>query len=112
MHKEHCLLAMEAGKHVLCEKALAKNVADAREMYAAAERNGVMLQDGVWTRFFPAVEHARSLIESGEIGDVVMVQSDFESLTLPRRRYLLTVPRRNRSHTGCWIDERSWRCNS
>ena len=80
MHKEHCLLAMEAGKHVLCEKALAENVADAREMYAAAEQNGVMLQDGVWTRFFPAVEHARSLIESGEIGDVVMVQSDFESL--------------------------------
>ncbi len=80
VHKEHCLLAIEAGKHVLCEKALANNVADAREMYAAAERNNVMLQDGVWTRFFPAVEHARSLLEAGAIGEVVMVQSDFESL--------------------------------
>ena len=80
LHKEHCLMAIEAGKHVLCEKTLAKSVADAREMYAAAERNNVMLQDGVWTRFFPAVEHARSLIEAGAIGDVVMVQADFDSL--------------------------------
>jgi dihydrodiol dehydrogenase / D-xylose 1-dehydrogenase (NADP) len=49
-------------------------------MYASAERNNVMLQDGIWTRFFPAVEHARSLLEAGAIGEVVMVQSDFESL--------------------------------
>ena len=79
LHKEHCLMAIEAGKHVLCEKAMAKNVADAREMYAAANSNNVMLQDGVWTRFFPAVEHARNLIEAGEIGDVMTVQADFDT---------------------------------
>jgi dihydrodiol dehydrogenase / D-xylose 1-dehydrogenase (NADP) len=78
LHKEHSLMAIEAGKHVLCEKALANNVADAREMYAAANKNNVMLQDGMWTRFFPAVEHARSLIEAGAIGDVLMVQADFD----------------------------------
>ncbi|GIS19067.1 MAG: hypothetical protein CM15mP120_09830 [Pseudomonadota bacterium] len=39
-----------------------------------------MLQDGVWSRFFPAVEHARHLIEEGAIGDVVMVQADFDAL--------------------------------
>jgi dihydrodiol dehydrogenase / D-xylose 1-dehydrogenase (NADP) len=77
LHKEHSLLAIEAGKHVLCEKPLAGNVADAREMYAAAEAKGVMLQDAMWTRFFPAVEHARAVIEAGEIGDPVLVQSDF-----------------------------------
>ena len=77
VHKEHSLIAIEAGKHVLCEKELTNTVADAEEMYAAAERQNVMLQDGVWTRFFPAVEHARHLIEEGAIGDVVMVQSDF-----------------------------------
>lgn len=79
LHKEHCLMAIDAGKHVLCEKAMANNVADAREMYAAANKNNVMLQDGVWTRFFPAVEHARSLIEAGEIGDVMTVQADFDT---------------------------------
>ena len=79
LHKAHCLMAIDAGKHVLCEKAMANNVADAREMYAAANRNNVMLQDGVWTRYFPAVEHARRLIEAGEIGDVMTVQADFDT---------------------------------
>lgn len=77
LHKEHSLLALEAGKHVLCEKPLANNVDEAREMYTAAEQQGVMLQDGMWTRFFPAVEHARSLIEQGGIGEPLMVQADF-----------------------------------
>ena len=77
LHKEHTLLAIEAGKHVLCEKPLAVDAADAREMYAAATRASVMLQDAMWTRFFPAVEHARYLIETGAIGDVVLTQSDF-----------------------------------
>ena len=77
LHKEHTLLAIEAGKHVLCEKPFAENISEAREMYAAAEEKGVMLQDGVWTRFFPAVEHARTEIENGTIGEVVLVQSDF-----------------------------------
>ena len=77
LHKEHSLIAIEAGKHVLCEKPLAENIDDARAMYAAAEAKGVMLQDAMWTRFFPAVEHARFAIESGAIGDVSLVQSDF-----------------------------------
>lgn len=78
LHKEHCLMAIEAGKHVLCEKAMANNVTDAREMYTAANRKGVMLQDGMWSRFLPAVEHARHLMESGAIGEVLMVQADFD----------------------------------
>ena len=77
LHKEHTLLAIEAGKHVLCEKPLAANADDAAEMYAAAKAKGVMLQDAMWTRFFPAVEHARFAIETGVIGDVSLVQSDF-----------------------------------
>ena len=36
-----------------------------------------MLQDGMWTRFFPAVEHARTLIEQGAIGEPLMVHADF-----------------------------------
>jgi dihydrodiol dehydrogenase / D-xylose 1-dehydrogenase (NADP) len=80
LHKEHALLAIEAGKHVLCEKPFAANGTDAREMYAAAEEKNVMVQDALWTRFFPAVEHARLAIESGMIGDVMMVQADFDPI--------------------------------
>ena len=72
-------MAIAAGKHVLCEKALAESAKEAREMYAAANARRVMLQDGMWTRFMPAVEHARALIEKGEIGDVLMVQADFDT---------------------------------
>ena len=75
LHKEHTLLAIEAGKHVLCEKPLAENADDARAMHAAAAKNNVMLQDGVWTRFFPAVEHARMAIDTGTIGEVMMLQA-------------------------------------
>lgn len=77
LHKEHTLLAIEAGKHVLCEKPLTESLSDAQEMYAAAEEKDVMMQDGMWTRFFPAVEHARAAIEAGTIGEVVLTQSDF-----------------------------------
>ena len=48
-----------------------------RRMYAAAEANGVMMQEGMWSRFFPATEHARTLIEQGAIGDVKVFQGDF-----------------------------------
>ncbi len=77
LHKAHTLLAIEAGKHVLCEKPLAENIADAQTMYTSAKEKDVILQDGVWTRFFPAVEHARTAIEAGTIGEVVLTQSDF-----------------------------------
>ena len=78
LHKEHVLLAIEAGKHVLCEKPMGGITDDAIEMYEAAARQGVMLQHGLWTRFFPAVEHARWALEQGMIGDVVTVQADFD----------------------------------
>jgi len=77
LHKEHTMLAINAGKHVLCEKPIAESEADARELYEAAAKKGVMLQEGMWTRFFPAVEHARLALEQGAIGEVVAVQADF-----------------------------------
>jgi dihydrodiol dehydrogenase / D-xylose 1-dehydrogenase (NADP) len=80
VHKAHVMLAIEAGKHVVCEKPFSANGDDARAMYAAAKHKNVMLQHGLWTRFFPAVEHARFAIESGLIGEVMMVQADFDPI--------------------------------
>jgi len=80
VHKAHVMLAIEAGKHVLCEKPFSANIDDARAMYEAARKKNVMLQHGLWTRFFPAVEHARHAIESGLIGEVMMVQADFDPI--------------------------------
>lgn len=77
LHKEHSILGLNAGKHVLCEKPLASNSDEAAEMYAVAKAQDVMLLDGMWTRFFPAVEHARTLIEESAIGEPLMVHADF-----------------------------------
>ena len=76
-HCKHTLLSLEAGKPVLCEKPLAENAADAASMHAKAEEKGLFMQDAMWSRFFPAVEHARLLLEEGAIGDVNSLHSDF-----------------------------------
>ena len=77
LHIDHSLLALNAGKHVLCEKPLASTSAEVQEMYSVAVARDLFIQDAMWTRFFPAVEHARFLIDSGDIGDVRVVHSDF-----------------------------------
>ncbi len=75
-HHEHALLAIEAGKHVLCEKAFTQNAAQAREVVAAARAKGVFVMEAMWTRHLPHVHAIRDLIARGEIGDVVSVQAD------------------------------------
>ncbi len=70
VHKEIAIAAAEAGKHVFCEKPLALNLKDAREMLAAAEKNGVKHQIGFNYRFAPAVRLAKKLIDEGKIGKI------------------------------------------
>ena len=65
------------GKNVLCEKPFASNGEEVAEMYAAADAAGVLLQEGMWTRFFPATEHARTALAEGAIGTPRVLQSTF-----------------------------------
>jgi len=51
--------------------------ADTAEVVAAAKAKGVLLVEGLWTRFFPTVIQARELIAAGKIGEVVGVHGDF-----------------------------------
>ena len=53
------------------------------EMYAEADRQGVMLQEGMWTRFFPATEHARAALAAGAIGAPRTLQSTFSDRCYP-----------------------------
>ncbi|CAA9581595.1 MAG: Myo-inositol 2-dehydrogenase [uncultured Thermomicrobiales bacterium] len=69
-HREVVLAALDAGKHVLCEKPLANTLAEAREMLAAAERAGVVAMVNFNYRRAPAVQLARQLIADGLIGEV------------------------------------------
>lgn len=76
-HKSDAIACLEAGKHVVVEKPMALSLDDAKEMVDTARRSRRFLMEGMWTRFFPAVQHARTLIAEGAIGSVVHVQSDF-----------------------------------
>jgi dihydrodiol dehydrogenase / D-xylose 1-dehydrogenase (NADP) len=84
-HHAHCMLAISAGKHVLCEKPFTATAADAVEVFAAAEAKGLFCQEGMWLRFFPVYEHARAAIERGVIGDVTGASADY-----PDRCYAIT----------------------
>lgn len=75
-HPLHAALAidcLEAGAHVLVEKPLAISVSEADAMIAAADRAGRILAVCFQQRFRPVIEHARMLIEAGDIGDIMRV---------------------------------------
>lgn len=80
VHAEIAVAALEAGKHVLCEKPLANTVEEARAMVAAAERaqaSGVRSMVGFNYRRVPAVTLARRLVEQGRIGEVRHVRATY-----------------------------------
>jgi len=70
MHKDPCIEAMENGKHVVCEKPLARNASEAMEMRDVARRTGVKAMCAFNYRFVPAVMLARKLIKEGVLGRV------------------------------------------
>jgi predicted dehydrogenase len=84
-HLEVALAALEAGKHVLVEKPLASSHADGAKLVAtAAERGLVLMLDHTYV-YTPAVQRLRSLIHSGELGDLQYLDSVRINLGLVQR---------------------------
>ena len=73
LHKPFALQAAAAGKHILMEKPLALDEAEAREMVEAADRAAIQLSVGQSTRCFPAVQKAKELLSDQAIGRIVNV---------------------------------------
>ena len=76
----HCawsIRALQAGKHVLCEKPLAVSKAQVKEMFAAAEANGVFLMEAFAYLHSPFVQEVKSELEAGTIGDIRYMESAF-----------------------------------
>ena len=67
-HAPIALAAIAHGKHVLCEKPLALNAADARAMAEAADRAGVRHMTAFTYRFVPAMRYLRHLVQRGDLG--------------------------------------------
>ena len=76
LHPEQVTAAARAGKHVLCDKPLALSTKDAERVIAACADAGVKLGMNFQTRFHACFQEARSIIQSGELGDVSHVQVD------------------------------------
>ncbi len=77
MHREHSLLALNAGKPVLSEKPFTVNLKQAQEVVAVARDKKLFLMEGMWTRFFPIMFKVRDLLADGAIGEPRMLQADF-----------------------------------
>lgn len=76
-HKDHAMMAIHAGKAVLCEKPFAMNSAESLEMVNLARKKNVFLMEAMWTRFFPAIKEIIEHVKDGSIGQLVRIESNF-----------------------------------
>jgi xylose dehydrogenase (NAD/NADP) len=77
LHLPWSVRALEAGKHVLCEKPLSRRAADVEEAFDVAERSGRVLMEAFMWRYHPQTETLVSLVRDGAVGDVRMVRTAF-----------------------------------
>jgi predicted dehydrogenase len=77
LHRDHVLMCFDAGKPVLCEKALTLNAADAAELVAAARASRLFFMEAMWMRCHPNILALHEVVDSGEIGEVTAVGADF-----------------------------------
>ena len=75
-HHRWTIAALEAGHHVLCEKAFAANERQAREMIECARERGLLLAEAIWTRYMPSRKMIDEIVSSGEIGEVTTVAAN------------------------------------
>ncbi|NLN70793.1 MAG: Gfo/Idh/MocA family oxidoreductase [Chloroflexi bacterium] len=76
-HAEMTIAALQAGKHVLCEKPMATNLQDAQNMLDAAKSSGKQLMIGQNQRLEPAHIKAREIIQAGKLGKVLSFTTIF-----------------------------------
>ncbi|MFE2729089.1 Gfo/Idh/MocA family protein [Kitasatospora sp. NPDC059327] len=91
-HFEHALRAIEAGRHVLVEKAFTRNAREAEELIEAARRRGVFLMEAMWTRFLPHIDVVRQVLDAGLLGEVHTVLADHGQAMEPAPAHRLFAP--------------------
>jgi predicted dehydrogenase len=77
LHRENTLLALESGKAVLCEKPLAIDEAQGREMIDLAARKDLFLMEAMWTWFLPPFVKLKQVLAEGILGRIRFVSADF-----------------------------------
>jgi len=91
LHYQNMIDAIQARKHVLCEKPFTVGAEDSRQVFHLAEQSSVFVMEAMWTHFLPAIRKAREWVEQGRIGRLRQVKADFGYPLLPfdagRREY-------------------------
>ncbi len=77
MHADWCIKAIEAGKHVLCEKPFAANAREVERVLRAAEGTDLVVAEAMHFRYHPLVNRVRDIIRSGEIGEIEHIEATF-----------------------------------
>jgi predicted dehydrogenase len=77
LHYPHAKAALEAGKHVICEKPLALNSAESADLVRIAQKSGKVNVINFNIRFYPMVQQARTMVQKGEIGDLFILQGSY-----------------------------------
>lgn len=75
LHAAWTIKALEAGKHVLCEKPFASNAEEAEQMAEAAERSGRVLMEAFHYRYHPLAARVREIVTSGELGAIQHIET-------------------------------------
>ncbi|MGZ8290972.1 MAG: Gfo/Idh/MocA family protein [Telluria sp.] len=77
MHAGNAIMALNGGKAVLCEKPFTMNRREAEQVVALARQKKLFLMEAMWTRYLPAIDEVKRIIDTGEIGAPVQVTADF-----------------------------------
>lgn len=90
-HYQDTVDAIQAGKHVLCEKPFTINPDEGRRLFDIAGQSSLFVMEAMWTFFLPAIQKAKAWLEQGRIGKLRQIKADFGYPQLPfdpdRREY-------------------------
>lgn len=85
-HAEQAIACMDAGKHVLVEKAFTANSRQAREVITKSRETGLTCVEAIWTRFLPARKLIQDVIDSGKIGEVISISANLSYPMMHKER--------------------------
>ena len=77
LHYDHARAALNAGKHVVCEKPLAMNSQQSGDLVKVAKKSGLVNVINFNIRFYPMAQQARTMVQNGEIGDLFILQGSY-----------------------------------
>lgn len=87
-HYAHMKQCIDAGKHVLCEKAFTVNAGQAKEVFDLAEKKGVLVTEAIWTRYMPSRTIINNLLADGVIGEVKTLTANLSYAIADKERII------------------------